>query len=214
MNQRGTTVLALLLGIIVLIGIAGMAYYLGSQRSVTPQPQSQVQTPTQQPVAFQTPQSTPSAYHTQVAAPKDKIDLTNQLKKETIFMDAPENAEIKLQKKTSEFQLYIETRVEANGSLYSILPQDGGRGGPCPMEDFGTKCGYTDDIIDVKPPLKISAVRVWKDEKGIFLINPWDIYVKDTGINSILISKLQPNKIFSQEEVNMWKQLLTTIRSQ
>lgn len=128
-----------------------------------------------------------------------------------ILMDAPPNAEIKAQNQTG----YITSTVKTGNDLYEVSAQSAGRGGPCPMEDFDSKkCGYTDDPISVVSPLKIQAVRVWSDAKGIFLINPWDIYITDKGINNIQISKLQPNTVFSLKEVEVWKQLLTTIKLQ
>lgn len=204
MNQRGVGVLALLIGIIIIVSIAGGAYYMGTRRTALPQ--SQAQNPI---VISQTSQLTVTPSSSPAALQTDKIYLINNLNddNEAIFLDAPTNAEVKPQNEVG----YITSEVKVNKSLYSVSSQAGGRGGPCPMGEVETKCGYTDDKIDVKSPLKIAAVRVWKDEKGVFLINPWDIYVGNRGINSILITKLKPNEVFSENEVIMWKQLLVTI---
>lgn len=203
MNQKGASALVLLLGIIILVGIVGGSYYLGTKKVVVPQPQTQNPT-----VISQTPQPDITPLPSSGPLQTDKIYLVNKLSgNETVLMDTPKNAEVKSQNETG----YIVSQVKVDNSLYSVAPQGGGHGGPCPMEDFGTKCGYTDEQVDIKLPLEIGAVRIWKDEKGIFLINPQSIQLGNTYINNILITKLQPNTVFTTEEVNMWKQLLTTI---
>lgn len=211
MNQKGFTPLFIILGVLVILGTIIGIYYLNTKKVIAPQPILQ------NPIIFsQTPQTTISpspsiSSSSSKSLQTDKIYLVNKLNdNKTILMDAPQNGEVKPQNQTG----YIVSEVKINSNLYSVSPQDGGRGGPCPIEDFGTKCGYIDDQIDVKPPLKIGAVRVWGNEKGIFLINPWSIDIGDVVINSILITKLHPNDVFSPDEIVIWKQLLTTIKIQ
>lgn len=95
--------------------------------------------------------------------------------------------------------------VILNGSKYRI----GGENfvaGLCPWEDDGSGCTYDDNNSGIAKPL-----RIWRDNKGVFALNPQSIPLDGYFINNFKIFKESPDKIFTQEEINLWKRLLEKI---
>lgn len=96
--------------------------------------------------------------------------------------------------------------VILNGSKYKIAGEKQ-MFGLCPMEDNGSSCTYNDDNSGIAKPL-----RIWQDNSGVFALNPQSIKLDGYFINNFKIFKESPSKIFTQEEINLWKNLLETIK--
>lgn len=125
-----------------------------------------------------------------------------------VFTKAPENSQVTYSL-TRENDLDITMKV--NGAQYNIKIPSGGTEGPCPMEKFGNQCGYIDEEIQTLSLVKISTLRIWKKRNGIFLLNPIWIYKDNFYINHIEIYKKQPDTVFKEQEVNMWRDILEFI---
>jgi hypothetical protein len=147
---------------------------------------------------------------------KGKVYLTINMvddygnKTSDIYVTLPSDSTLKYQSKSG----FISSIVTINNIDYSLSAVSGGRGGPCPMEDYGSKCGYDDEtIIPLSKFVTINKYRVWHDEKGTFLLNPISLMVNGVSINHLEISKSKPNSIFTRSEVDLWKGIIESINS-
>jgi len=143
---------------------------------------------------------------------KNKLYLVKKVNKENvnIYLILPSGSVIKYK---NGFDGYMSAEVTINGQEYTFSVQSGGRGGPCPMADDTTNCGYIDKKIETLKGTTIEAVRIWKDDpRGIFLLDPWEINVENKyNINSILVTKNGANTSFNQDEVDSWLKVFGSI---
>lgn len=72
-------------------------------------------------------------------------------------------------------------------------------------------CTHTFEEISTAPPLKIAGIKLWNKSSGIYMINPFEIEIEGYYINYITIMKIAPNKIFTQSEFEIWKNILRSI---
>lgn len=105
-----------------------------------------------------------------------------------------ENNQVKVKINENEY------RVEELGSPLTF--------GLCPFDEYETNCGYDDD----KTIPHVGTFRVWKDQNGIFALNPQEITFDEEYINNFKIYKDNPNTVFSQNEVESWESILRTLR--
>jgi hypothetical protein len=86
-------------------------------------------------------------------------------------------------------------------------------GGLCPWDpanpDFvdETNCGYTDKVL-ANSVVDIQTFRIWKDNRGVFALNPQTVKVNTTEIDFFLIQKSPKTESFSASEIELWENIL------
>ena len=101
------------------------------------------------------------------------------------------------------FSLHTGGRITFNEAVYVLNP-NAANIGLCSAEDqakYG--CSFKDEQFGF-----IKDLRIWSDQNGVIGINPRNIQGGNINIRGLLISKEVPNRIFTQEEVNIWKAIL------
>ena len=130
--------------------------------------------------------------------------------KNSIIMDAPDNADIKVEKTGNSY--WYQSMVTVNNNTYKVTADEKSLA-PCHLEF--TQCRYEseEEEFALKPPSSAGYLIKWRNEEGVFFITLRDIYINsDFSLEGIAITKDKPSIIFSEKEVEMWKKLLTTIR--
>jgi hypothetical protein len=119
-----------------------------------------------------------------------------------------ENLAIKMPADTSINNDFLVTIGNSIYVIHGLNPNKGSDAGLCPWEDDSTGCGYSDEenIANVK------TLRIWKDNQGVFALNPQSIKLEKNYIKKFIIAKQYPNKYFTQEEILTWKEILKTIQ--
>lgn len=175
-------------GAVVLLGLGLLVGYLlwGNNRIASQSVNQQVQV---------SPTGTSEPSSTQVIASPSPI-----VKNEHLFNISQELA------------IQLPIRATINGKTVTIdntiyeIDTSGSVAGLCPMNDYGSKCGYTDETLP-----NIGTFRVWEDNTGIFALNPQEIGVDKYNINNFKIDKTRPNKVFTANEVDLWRTILKDI---
>lgn len=101
---------------------------------------------------------------------------------------------------------FMRATVTIDSQSYRFIAEAGGRGSFCP-----NNC-WSEDV-----PLQLNSgsttsLRIWQESSGIFMLNPWSIPVDSYDINHLEITKINSDDVFTPEEVDLWKDIIKTIR--
>lgn len=196
-KQKGFAPILIVIIIAVLVG-GYFIYQNKNKPTLQLQPQNSVNTP-------KTPQPTASPSATVVETNNNLYILQYIFKKGPKYNNDENHYDIIIKLPQGSATDNTNKTLILNGSKYKITGIDK-TFGLCPMEDDGSGCTYNDDSSGIAKPL-----RIWKDNSGVFALNPQSIILDGYSINNFKIYKESPNKIFTQEEINLWKSLLETI---
>ena len=118
---------------------------------------------------------------------------------QNLGMELPENTTITQTTQNS----YL---VSFNNSSYEIELYNPNLHGPCPMGTPSSECGYIDEELP-----NIKTFRIWHNTDGINMLNPQSIKLNKNSVNHFNIYKTSPNTVFTPQEVESWRQILSTI---
>lgn len=107
---------------------------------------------------------------------------------------------------TDLFETPIQFDITSDGNSYRLIIE-GNPAGLCPMEDSGDGCGYRDESLNYA-----KIFRIWRDERGIFALNPQIFKIDGYSLGDIVLTKESPNILFSESEVELWRDLFNGIR--
>lgn len=99
--------------------------------------------------------------------------------------------------------------ITMSGAKYRVYVggMEGGDSDRCPMfEEERTQCTYDDEVLP-----NIDTFRVWRDNLGIFKLNPQSIKIQDLYISHFQIVKVSPSEEFAPEEVGSWRVILSNL---
>jgi len=118
-----------------------------------------------------------------------------------IYINLPENTVVKFDQ---NYKITIQNAtysVDANSKIPGLCPW---------LEaDNINNCGY-DDVQFAELPF-IQNIKIWKDNDGRFAINPMSININGYYLDKIIIHKENPNNIFTDSDIELWKQLFSKI---
>lgn len=77
----------------------------------------------------------------------------------------------------------------------------------CPGDVVSNDCKNSDEAIG-----RYGTLRIWKNSKGIFALNPYSIELDNQYVNHLVITKLFPDAIFTNEEVATWKKSFESLQ--
>ena len=118
--------------------------------------------------------------------------------------------------------LRLPARAEIKDNFVNIDNSEfrfgGGAAGLCPPtsgSEVGGSTGYSNGINctyeDDKTLNNITVLRLWKDSRGVFALNPQGVPVTDPT-SYFIISKTKPNQIFTTSEITFWKEIISKIK--
>ncbi len=91
--------------------------------------------------------------------------------------------------------------VSFNAAKYSITVDS--TIGLCPNDTYGKTCNYEDVSLT-----NIPTFRIWRNPDGVFALNPQSIQIGKYYLNSLAITKVAPNKVFTDNEISSWENIL------
>jgi len=121
-----------------------------------------------------------------------------------------------------ELILRLPARADIKDSFVSIDSSEfrfgGGVAGLCPPtpdSEVGGSMGYSNGINctyeDDKTLGNITILRIWRDSRGVFALNPQGVPATDPT-SYFVISKTEPNQVFTTGEVTFWKKVISKIQ--
>jgi hypothetical protein len=100
-----------------------------------------------------------------------------------IFLTLPSGSKIIKQNDYS-----IISEISINGSEFTV--KTAGGPGLCAYEDYGSTCNYTDEVLTNKTTnLTIKDLRIWKDSRGVFSLNPQEGSINNYSFFPFLTKK-------------------------
>lgn len=117
-----------------------------------------------------------------------KMDFIFSLPKEAVVKSDGTTSPHKIQLNEVDYELSFSQRT----------------GGLCPWEDNGSGCTYSDSTLK-----NSELLRIWRDNKGVFALNPQSIQLDGYYMDLLVVTK--PSGVFSEKDISVWKNILSTI---
>jgi hypothetical protein len=92
---------------------------------------------------------------------------------------------------------------------YNLLPNNNPGAGGCPTDNSQPDCTYN----DTTQLGNIKTLRIWKNNGGVFMLNPQNILINGYMLNNFLVTKISPNTFFSQQEISDWENIFKNIKA-